>query len=69
MSAKELNPYYGTGADISNEDILKYNYRDLAKIAVKGNEKQKEWLRNYLNTCDDSVEKQSLQKALEGAQP
>ena len=48
---------------------MKYNYYDLARLAVNGSAKQKEWLRNYLETCDDSPEKQSLQKALEGARP
>jgi len=66
MSAKEINPYYGVDADISNQDILKYNYRDLARIAAKGNEKQKEWLRGFLHVRNDSSSKQSLQKALEG---
>jgi truncated hemoglobin YjbI len=55
--------------ETSNEDILKYNQHDLSKIAAVGNEKQKEWLRRFLETCDDTAEKQSLQKALEGARP
>jgi len=66
MSTKELNPYYGYD-DISNEDILKYNQRDLSRIAAVGNEKQKEWLRSFLHARDESVLNQSLQKALEGA--
>jgi hypothetical protein len=69
MSAKEIDPDYGEWAEISNEDILKYNYRDLKRLAIKGNRKQKEWLRDFIDARDDSVEKQSLQKALEGAQP
>jgi hypothetical protein len=49
--------------------FLQYNYRELARLAGKGNFKQKEWLRNYLDICGDSLEKQSLQKAMEGARP
>ncbi|HKC65511.1 MAG TPA: hypothetical protein VKB86_17850, partial [Pyrinomonadaceae bacterium] len=53
----------------SNTEFLQYNYQELATIAARGNRNQKEWLRDYLNTCNDSPEKQSLQKALEGARP
>jgi hypothetical protein len=55
--------------DYDTTHFLQYNYQELAKIAARGNAKQKEWLRNYLDTSDESIEKQSLQKALEGAQP
>jgi hypothetical protein len=55
--------------DYSTTYFLQYNYPELVKIVVRGNGKQKEWLRNFLKDCDDSVEKQALQKALEGAQP
>jgi hypothetical protein len=52
-----------------NTTFLQYNYEELSGIAARGNEKQKEWLRNFLKDCDESVEKQSLQKALEGVRP
>lgn len=53
----------------SSKDILKYNYRELATLAARGNAKQKDWLRSYLDTCDESPEKQSLQTALGDKQP
>jgi hypothetical protein len=54
---------------ISNKNFLKYNYRELAKIATKGNRKQKDWLRDFLAHRDDSLERQSLQSALGDSQP
>lgn len=53
----------------SSRDILKYNYRELARLAINGNAKQKEWLHTYLDTCDESPEKQLLQTALGDKQP
>ncbi|MDT5120835.1 MAG: hypothetical protein QOC96_317 [Acidobacteriota bacterium] len=66
---KDLDPLRGEAVQITDEEFLKYNYQELAKLAVEGNAKQKEWLRKFLKDCDESIEKQSLQKALEGAQP
>ena len=69
MIEKELDPAYGDQVFLTNEQVLKYNYRDLEKIALRGDAKQKEWLRNFLNGIDNTVEKQSLQKALGEARP
>jgi hypothetical protein len=69
MTVGELDPRFGFDAFVSDEEILKYNYRELARIAVRGNVKQKDWLRNYLDVCDESLEKQSLQTALGDSQP
>ena len=66
MSAVEIE---GSEEEITNADILKYNYRELTRLAISGSARQKDWLRNYLSTCDDGVEKQSLHSALEGARP
>jgi len=54
---------------LSGEVFLKYNYRELVRLAVEGNAKQREWLRNYLNDCGESAEKQSLLIVLGGSQP
>ena len=67
LLAEELDPYYGMDECISNEDFLKYNYRELVRLAARGTSTQRVWLRKYLDACDDSVEKQSLQKVLEEA--
>ena len=69
MSEEEIDSSPEFEADTS---ILKYNYRELVKILVKGNAKQREWLRDFLNKCypcDGSEERQSLQRALKGARP
>lgn len=72
MTGKELyalsHVYFDDDGDYL-KDILKYNYRELASIAAGRDTKRKEWLRDFLNTCNDSPEKQSLQKLLEGARP
>ena len=69
LLAEELDPYYGSDERISAEDFLKYNYRELTRIAVSGNAKQKEWLRNYLKDCNETLEHKSLQIALGERQP
>ena len=69
MTADELDPQFGDDVNITAEEFLKYNYRELARLAISGSAKQKEWLRNYLSTCDDSVEKKSLESALKGSRP
>lgn len=55
--------------DYSTTSFLQYNYLELTRIAAKGKRKQREWLRNFLNDCDDSLEKQSLQNALGETRP
>jgi hypothetical protein len=67
MTANELDPQFGDAVNITADEFLKYNYRELTKLAISGSAEQKDWLRNYLATRNDSLEKQSLQKALEGA--
>ena len=69
MTAGELDPQFGDDVKITAKEFLQYNYRELARLAISGSAKQKEWLRNYLGTCDDNEEKQSLQSALKGPQP
>ena len=54
---------------LSGEVFLKYNYRELTRLAARGNAKQREWLRNCLETCDEGAEKQSLLTVLGGEQP
>lgn len=66
---EELDPRFGDDEGISNEDFLKYNYRELTRLAISGNAKQKEWLRDFIKDCDETLEKQSLQTALGGALP
>jgi hypothetical protein len=65
LSSKELDPEFGEVGAVTDAEFLKYNYRELAWIAARGNAKQRKWLRNHLQGRDESPEKQSLQKALE----
>lgn len=67
MAQAELSADYGEA--ITDEEVLKYNYMELNKLAAGGNAKQKEWLRSYLAACDDTIERESLQSVLEGTQP
>lgn len=53
-------PSYGDAKPITNEEFLKYNYRELLKIAKERWTRRKDWLIDFLKTCGDSVEKQSL---------
>jgi hypothetical protein len=69
MNEKELDPSYGDGVSLTDEEFLKYNYLELVKIADGKGSTRKEWLRSYLDGCDDSALNKSLQKALEGARP
>ena len=66
---KELDVRHADGIFVTGEEFLKYNYRELTTLAVKGSAKQKEWLRNYLNNCNESLERESLQAALGAEQP
>jgi hypothetical protein len=68
ISREEFETVY-LGDALSASDVLKYNHHQLARIAAGKESKRKEWLRKFLDHCNDSEEKQSLQEALEGAQP
>lgn len=60
LTEKELDPNYGDGESLNDEEFLKYNYRALLKIANERWTKRKEWLFDFLKSCGDSLEKQSL---------
>jgi hypothetical protein len=66
--AEGFNPL-AEGDAYPGGDFLKYNYLELLKLAADGNRKQKQWLRDFLDTRDESLEKQSLLTALGGEQP
>src|SRR5205823_2531854 len=48
MSEAELDPRFGDDVKITTGEFLKYNYRELARLAVNGTAKQKQWLLSYL---------------------
>ena len=68
LPGEELDPSF-EGDPVTNTGFLKYNYREAVRIAAKGNAKQREWLRRYLETCDEGALKQSLLRVLRGEQP
>ena len=69
LSSRELDPEFGEVGAVTDAGFLKYNYKELAWIAARGNAKQRKWLRNHLHRSDESPEKQSLQKVLRKEQP
>ncbi len=62
LSEREIEAVYGIDS-LTAEDLLKYNFTDLKKIATE-RPKQKEWLRNFLRLCKPSSEKSALQRLL-----
>jgi hypothetical protein len=46
------------------EDLLKYNYKELAKVAEDGNLGKKDWIHRFLNECKPSPENKRLRRML-----
>ncbi len=63
ISPQELESVYNIDT-LSKEDFLKYNYKELSEIASGRDLTRKEWLRSFLKTCDDTVERRRLQRLL-----
>ncbi len=63
VSRAEVEAVYNIDS-LSNEDFLKYNYAELSQISVGRNEQKKEWLRQFLVTCDNTVERRRLAREL-----
>jgi hypothetical protein len=62
IAEKELSPDSGfdDAVAVTNDEFLKYNYRELLKIASEHWTRRKDWLFEFLKSCGDSVEKRSL---------
>ena len=63
LSEKELNAVYDIDS-LSDEDFLKYNYHELAQIAAGPDLAKKEWLHQFLKTCENTIEHRRLSKVL-----
>jgi len=63
LTQRELNHIY-TVDSMTNADFLKYNLSELLNLAKRGTKAQKNWLKEFLERCDGSAEKQQLQAAL-----
>lgn len=63
LTQQELESVYNVDT-LSNEDFLKYNYKELSEIAAGRDLSRKEWLRSFLKTCDHTIEHRRLQGLL-----
>ncbi|MFN2596191.1 MAG: hypothetical protein ABR563_03275 [Pyrinomonadaceae bacterium] len=63
LSEAELKSVYNWGS-LSDEDFLRYNYAELAKLAVRKDSELKQWLRDFLDYCEETPEKQKLLRLL-----
>jgi hypothetical protein len=57
----ETKAFVGGGYDV----FLKYNSRRLMKIASGRDAAQKQWLKQFLDDCEDTAEKRTLLQALQ----
>jgi hypothetical protein len=62
ITLEEINTIYNIDSS-TDKDVLKYNLEELKKVAQeKGNRNQ--WLREFLQHCENSKEKNILQKII-----
>jgi len=59
----ELDHFYKMDS-MTEEDFLKYNLPELLNLAKRGTKAQKNWLKEFLERCETSAEKQRLLAAL-----
>jgi len=50
---------------LTDEEFLKYNHRELIRIATGKDKKRRKWLMDFRDTRDANAEKQSLQDTFE----
>jgi len=62
-SEAEFDAVYNVDT-LSDEDFLKYNYRELAEIVSGRNPVKKEWLRRFLRICANTTEHRRLSRIL-----
>ena len=63
LSNEELEAVYNIDT-LSDEDFLKYNYEELSQIALSGDVERREWLVQFLETCENSIEHRGLKKMM-----
>ena len=64
----DIENIYGFEEDHpSNEDYLRYLLPELKKIAAGPESDSKDWLRRFLEVCENTVEKRDIQKTLTAA--
>lgn len=63
LSQNELETVYNVDS-LSYEGFLKYNYRELSQIVAGDNAPNKEWLREFLENRENTVEGRRLNRLL-----
>jgi hypothetical protein len=63
LTHDELDAVYNIDS-LSNEDFLKYNYKELSRIAAGTDMTLKEWLRQFLDACENTTEQRRLRRLL-----
>ena len=63
LSNSEFESVYNVDS-LYRELFVKYNFAELSEIAIGKDREQKEWLREYLKTCEPTVEVRKLQRIL-----
>ena len=63
LSERELDAVYNIDS-LSDEDFLKYNYKELTQIAAGRDLTRKEWLTQFLKTCENTIERRGLSQVL-----
>jgi len=63
VTQRELEHIY-TLDSMTEADFLKYNLSELLNVARRGTKAQKNWLKEFLERCETSAEKQRLLAAL-----
>jgi hypothetical protein len=58
-SSRELSAVYDIDS-LTNEDFVKYNYRELAQIATGVDRIKRKWLSDFLNECEWTQERRRL---------
>ncbi len=59
----ELEDVYSIDS-LTNEEFLKYNFKELSQFAIGTDASKREWLRRFLNVCESTKDKARLQSLL-----
>ncbi|MBI1766577.1 MAG: hypothetical protein HYR56_34650 [Acidobacteria bacterium] len=68
VSKKEMAAIYES-EEPTKDEVLRYNYQQLARLANSKRKRTKEWLKCFLITCSDSPKKRTLLRRLRKVQP
>ena len=63
LSERELDAVYNIDS-LSDEDFLKYNYKELMQIAAGPDLNRRAWLTQFLRTCENTSEHRRLRQML-----